>query len=165
MNYEIRPMLSSDIKRVIEIFEEGIAGGNATFDPRAPSADEWEQKYVKSCRWVLEDETDEIVGWAALQPVSNRECFRGVAEVSIYLTADVQGKGLGAMLLKKLITDSEEQNFWTLQAGIFPENQASISVHKKLGFRLVGNREKIGQMNGRWRDIAFLERRSKTVGL
>lgn len=165
MNYEIRPMRVSDAQKVIEIFEEGIAGGNATFDQKAPSAEEWEQKYVKSCRWVLENENNEIVGWAALQPVSNRECFRGVAEVSIYLTNSVQGKGLGKMLLKKLIVDSEEREFWTLQAGIFPENEASIAVHLKLGFRKVGTREKIGKMHGVWRDIIFLERRSETIGL
>lgn len=165
MNYEIRPMRVSDAQKVIEIFEEGIAGGNATFDQKAPSVEEWEQKYVKSCRWVLENENNEIVGWAALQPVSNRECFRGVAEVSIYLTNSVQGKGLGKMLLKKLIVDSEEHEFWTLQAGIFPENEASIAVHLKLGFRKVGTREKIGKMHGVWRDIIFLERRSETIGL
>ncbi len=165
MNYEIRPMRVTDAQKVIEIFEEGIAGGNATFDQKPPSAEEWEQKYVKSCRWVLENENNETVGWAALQPVSNRECFRGVAEVSIYLTNSVQGKGLGKMLLKKLIVDSEEHEFWTLQAGIFPENEASIAVHLKLGFRTVGTREKIGKMHGVWRDIVFLERRSETIGL
>lgn len=165
MNYEIREMQSSDGAKVIEIFEEGIAGGNATFDPTAPTWEGWDQKFFKICRFVLENENNEIVGWAALQPISNRDCFKGVAEVSIYLSNSVQGKGLGSMLLKKLILDSEEHDFWTLQAGIFPENEASIYVHKKLGFRTVGNREKIGQMNGVWRDIILLERRSKIVGI
>ena len=165
MNYEIREMQPDDAAKVIEIFEEGIAGGNATFDPTAPTWEGWDQKYFNVCRFVLENENEEIVGWAALQPISNRDCFKGVAEVSIYLTNSIQGKGLGSMLLKKLIVDSEEHEFWTLQAGIFPENEASISVHKKFGFREVGYREKIGQMNGVWRDIILLERRSTIFGI
>ena len=106
-----------------------------------------------------------MVGWCALQPVSNRDCFKGVAEVSIYLDGSVQGKGLGTILLKKLILDSEEHDFWTLQAGIFPENKVSIAIHQKQGFRTVGTREKIGELNGQWRDIVLLERRSKNVGI
>lgn len=165
MNYEIREMLPTDGAKVIEIFEEGIASGNATFDQNAPNWEVWDQKFFNICRFVLENENEEIVGWAALQPISNRDCFKGVAEVSIYLTASVQGKGLGSMLLQKLILDSEEHEFWTLQAGIFPENEASIFVHEKWGFRIVGNREKLGQMNGIWRDVILLERRSKVVGI
>ena len=165
MNYEIREMQSSDGEKVIEIFEEGIAGGNATFDQNAPTWEAWDNKFFKICRFVLENENEEIVGWAALQPISNRDCYRGVAEVSIYLKNEVQGKGLGKMLLRKLILDSEEHEFWTLQSGIFPENEASIVVHLDLGFRTVGTREKIGQMNGVWRDVILLERRSKVVGI
>ena len=165
MNYEIRAMLPDDGEKVIEIFEEGIAGGNATFDATAPTWNVWDQKFFNVCRFVLEDTDENVVGWAALQPVSNRDCFKGVAEVSIYLKNEVQGKGLGSMLLRKLISASEEHNFWTLQAGIFPENDASIYVHEKWGFQLVGKREKIGQMNGIWRDIILLERRSKVVGI
>ena len=165
MNYEIREMLPHDGEKVLEIFQQGIDGGNATFDPTVPTWQSWDQKYFNICRFVLEDENEGIVGWAALQPISNRDCFKGVAEVSIYLANSVQGKGLGSMLLKKLILDSEEHEFWTLQAGIFPENEASIYVHKKLGFQEVGRREKIAQMNGVWRDIILLERRSKTVGV
>ena len=165
MNYEIREMQSDDAAKVLEIFEEGIVGGNATFDVAAPTWEGWDQKFFNICRFVLENENEEIVGWAALQPISSRDCFKGVAEVSIYLANSIQGKGLGSMLLKKLILDSEEHEFWMLQAGIFPENEASIYVHKKLGFREVGNREKIGQMNGVWRDIILLERRSRVVGI
>lgn len=165
MNYEIREMLPADGEKVLEIFEEGIAGGNATFDQTAPTWEGWDEKYFNVCRFVLETEENEIVGWAALQPISNRDCFKGVAEVSIYMKNTAQGKGFGSMLLKKLILDSEEHEFWTLQAGIFPENEASIYVHEKLGFRLVGKREKIGQMNGVWRDIVLLERRSIVVGV
>lgn len=165
MNYQIRPMQPEDGEKVIEIFEEGIAGGNATFDQSAPSWEVWDQKFFNVCRFVLETEDHEILGWAALQPVSNRDCFKGVAEISIYMKNAAQGKGFGSMLLKKLVLDSEEHQFWTLQSGIFPENEPSIIIHKKLGFREVGRREKLGQMNGVWRDITLLERRSKIVGI
>ena len=165
MNYEIREMQPQDGAKVIEIFQEGIDGGNATFDTTAPTWEVWDQKYFNMCRFVLEDTDENVLGWAALQPISNRDCFKGVAEVSIYLKNEVQGKGLGSMLLRKLISDSEEHEFWTLQSGIFPENEASIYVHEKWGFQLVGKREKIGQMNGVWRDIVLLERRSKVVGI
>lgn len=165
MNYEIREMIPEDGEKVIEIFQEGIEGGNSTFDESAPTWEVWDQKFFNICRFVLEDEKDEIIGWAALQPVSNRDCFKGVAEVSIYMRNNAQGKGFGSILLQKLILDSEEHGFWTLQAGIFPENEASIYVHQKFGFRTVGNREKIGQMKGVWRDIILLERRSKIIGI
>lgn len=165
MNYEIRPMQTGDADKVLEIFQQGINGGNATFDKVAPTWEAWDTKHFNLCRFVLEDENDQVVGWCALQPVSNRDCFKGVAEVSIYLDGSVQGKGLGTILLKKLILDSEEHDFWTLQAGIFPENKVSIAIHQKQGFRTVGTREKIGEMNGQWRDIVLLERRSKSVGL
>ena len=165
MNYEIRPMRPEDGEKVLEIFQQGINGGNATFDKVAPTWEAWDTKHFNLCRFVLEDENDQVVGWCALQPVSNRDCFKGVAEVSIYLDGSVQGKGLGTILLKKLILDSEEHDFWTLQAGIFPENKVSIAIHQKQGFRTVGTREKIGELNGQWRDIVLLERRSKSVGL
>ena len=165
MNYEIREMQPSDGEKVIEIFQEGIDGGNATFEQNVPTWEAWDNKFFKICRFVLEDENENIVGWAALQPISNRDCFKGVAEVSIYLKNEFQGKGLGKMLLRKLILDSEENEFWTLQSGIFPENEASINVHLNLGFRKVGTRERIGQMNGVWRDVILLERRSAVVGI
>lgn len=165
MNYEIRPMQTEDADKVLEIFQQGINGGNATFDKVAPTWEAWDTKHFNLCRFVLEDEDNQVVGWCALQPVSNRDCFKGVAEVSIYLDGSVQGKGLGTILLKKLILDSEEHDFWTLQAGIFPENKVSIAIHQKQGFRTVGTREKIGELNGQWRDIVLLERRSKNVGI
>lgn len=164
MNYEIRPMEYSDAQRVLAIFEQGINGGNATFDKVPPPWEAWDTQYFKVCRFVLENENNEVVGWCALHPVSKRDCFRGVAEVSIYLDQSVQGKGLGKILLEKLILASEEHQFWTLQSGIFPENQGSIVIHEKMGFRRVGFREKMGEMNGRWRDIILLERRSAIVG-
>jgi phosphinothricin acetyltransferase len=110
-------------------------------------------------------EQGELLGWAALTPVSGRCVYAGVAEVSIYISEGARGKGLGSMLLHALIAESEQQNFWTLQAGIFPENVASIRLHEACGFRIVGRRERIGQMQGVWRDTVLLERRSSTVGV
>ena len=163
MNYEIRRMKSADSHSVISIFKQGIDVGNATFDKDAPNWENWDVGFFHNCRWVVEDENENVVGWAALKPVSNRECFKGVAEVSIYLDNSVQGRGLGSVLMKKLILDSEEQGFWTLQSGIFPENEASIAIHSKLGFRIVGTREKLAEMDGRWRDIVLMERRSAVI--
>lgn len=156
-------MLPTDGKRVLEIFQQGIDGGNATFDRDSPTWESWDMNFFRTCRWILEDESENIVGWAALKPVSNRDCYSGVAEVSIYIDNAYQGKGLGTVLMKKLILDSEEHGFWTLQSGIFPENSASIAVHQKLGFRIVGTRERIAKMDGRWRDILLMERRSNVV--
>lgn len=160
MNYEIREMLPEDGTAVLKIFEEGIATENATFDKEAPTWEAWDHKFFKVCRFSLTDENGVVQGWAAIQPISARECYKGVAEVSIYLAASAQGKGLGKVMLQKLILESEEHGFWTLQSGIFPENIASIKLHENLGFRTIGNREKIGQMNGVWRDVVLMERRS-----
>lgn len=165
MNYTIREMLPTDGDRVLAIFEEGIAGGNATFDTVAPSWEAWNTKFFQCCRFVAVDSSGKVQGWAALLFFSGRDCFKGVAEVSIYLSDSAQGKGLGSLLLKTLIKASEENEFWSLQAGIFPENVHSIALHQKFGFREVGFREKIGQMNGEWRDVTLLERRSKIVGV
>lgn len=165
MNFEIRQMQAEDAQAVLQIFQEGIDSQNATFDKEIPTWEAWDTKHFNLCRWILEDENKKIAGWAAIQPISNRDCFKGVAEVSIYLTKNAQGKGLGKVLLQKLILDSEDKNFWTLQSGIFPENQASIHVHEQLGFRLVGRREKLAQMQGKWRDIVLLERRSTKIGV
>lgn len=156
-------MLPTDGKRVLEIFQQGIDGGNATFDRDAPTWESWDMNFFRTCRWILEDENENTVGWTALKPVSYRDCYSGVAEVSIYIDNAHQGKGLGTVLMKKLILDSEEHGFWTLQSGIFPENSASIAVHQKLGFRTVGTRERIAKMDGRWRDILLMERRSNVV--
>ena len=160
MNYQIREMQPEDAVSVLKIFEQGIEGGNATFDKTAPTWEAWDKKFFKVCRLALEDENGVVQGWAAIQPVSARACFKGVAEVSIYLDNSVHGKGFGEMLLHKLIEETEEHHFWTLQSGIFPENVASIKIHEKLGFRIIGRREKIAEMNGVWRDVVLMERRS-----
>lgn len=165
MNFEIRTMQETDGRRVLEIFRQGIEGQNATFDTTVPTWEAWDINHINTSRFVIEDETNNVVGWCALKPVSNRTCFSGVAEVSIYLDNAIQGKGLGSILLQKLVLDSEEHGFWMLQSGIFPENDASVRLHQKLGFRVVGKREKIAKMNGTWRDVLLLERRSSVVGI
>lgn len=158
-------MIAADAEKVLHIFQQGIDGGNATFDQQIPFWKQWDEEHIDQCRFSLIDENDAVVGWCALLKVSSRKCFDGVAELSIYIDNDNQGKGLGTMLLEKIILDSEENGFWTLQSGIFPENKGSIHLHEKLGFRIVGNRKKIGQTEEKWRDIVLLERRSEIVGI
>lgn len=160
----IKNMTENHWPAVRAIYESGIATGNATFQTEAPGWEDWDKSHVKHCRLVAVDE-DQVLGWAALSPVSSRCVYAGVAEVSVYIHQDARGKGVGRQLLQALILESETNNYWTLQAGIFPENAASIALHEKLGFRQVGRREKIGQMKGVWRDTLLLERRSNKVGV
>jgi L-amino acid N-acyltransferase YncA len=160
---EITEMTPDHWPYVKAIYEDGIATGNATFQTSAPEWEEWDNAHVKSCRMVAV-ENGEVIGWAALTPVSGRCVYAGVGEVSVYVDSAARGNGLGKALLTALIKESERHNFWTLQAGIFPENAASIKIHQSSGFRMVGTREKIGQMDGVWRDTILLERRSRTVG-
>lgn len=150
--------------RVKTIYEEGIATGHATFQTEAPLWEEWDQNHVAHSRLVA-IENDEVVGWAALTPVSGRCVYAGVAEVSVYVATLARGKGIGKLLLEKLIEESERNNIWTLQSGVFPENVASLKVHEETGFRQIGLREKIGKMKGTWLDIVLLERRSKVIGV
>jgi phosphinothricin acetyltransferase len=150
---------------VKEIYELGIATGNATFQTEAPSWEEWDKGHLSHCRLVALDDGGRVMGWVALTPVSGRCVYAGVAEVSVYIHPGHQGKGVGRKLMEELIRQSEENNLWTLQAGIFPENEASLRLHEKLGFRKIGYREKIGKMKNVWRDTIQLERRSKKVGL
>jgi L-amino acid N-acyltransferase YncA len=149
-----------DVKR---IYEEGIATGHATFQTGAPSWEEWDGSHLPHTRLVAVDDRI-VLGWAALTPVSGRCVYAGVAEVSVYVAAAARGKGVGKSLLNALVAESEKQGLWTLQAGIFPENKASIGLHEGNGFRIVGTRERIGKMNGAWRDTLLLERRSTLIG-
>jgi phosphinothricin acetyltransferase len=160
----ILPMTHAHASDVLSIYEAGIATGNATFQTFAPEWPEWDQSHVKSCRLVA-SENDTVLGWAALTPVSGRCVYAGVAEVSVYVATDAQGKGIGKRLLEALVKESEQNNFWTLQAGIFPENTGSLKIHDGCGFRVVGHREKIGKMGDRWRDTLLLERRSTLIGI
>ena len=158
----IIPLLLEHWPAVKAIYEAGLATGNASFQTGAPSWEEWDTAHLKHSRLVALD-GDTVLGWAALTPVSGRCVYAGVAEVSVYVSTNHRGQKTGARLLEQLITESEKEGLWTLQAGIFPENIASIKIHEAAGFRQVGIREKIGQMNGIWRNTVLLERRSKTV--
>jgi L-amino acid N-acyltransferase YncA len=155
---EVTPMTAADWPTVRSIYLEGIATGDATFETAAPEWERWDAAHLKSCRLVARVD-NEVAAWAALSPVSARAVYAGVAEVSIYVAQRARGKGLGAALLRALVAESEANGVWTLQAGIFPENTASIALHRPAGFRIVGTRERIGCMDGRWRDVVLMERR------
>lgn len=152
-------MRADDWPAVRSIYLEGIAAGNATFETSAPPFDEWDTKHLPRPRLVFRDE-GRVAGWAALGRVSARTCYAGVAEVSVYVGDDFRGRGIGSRLLEELIARSEKEGIWTLQASIFPENDASVQIHVRNGFRVVGRRERIAQQNGVWRDTLLLERRS-----
>ena len=154
-----RPLEKEDWDSVSEIYQEGITTENATFELRTPSWENWNSNHLKHSR-IVATINQNIVGWAALSPVSSRAVYRGVAEVSVYISLAHTGQHIGSTLLEKLVHDSEENGIWTLKAGIFPENIASLVIHKKCGFREVGVHEKIGQLKGIWRDTVLLERRS-----
>jgi len=158
----IRILDPADWEQVKSIYEKGIATGNATFQTTAPSFEEWDNAHLKTCRFV--DYKDDIVhGWAGLTPVSSRCVYAGVAEVSVYVDPAFCGKGIGSDLLDQLVSASEQEGIWTLQASIFPENTASLKIHQKAGFRILGVREKIGKQYGTWRDTVLLERRSQII--
>lgn len=146
------------------VYEEGIATGQATFETAAPEWDDWSRKYRPDCRLVVLRDR-EVIAWAALSPASSRCVYSGVAEVSIYVAATARGQGVGRLLLRRLVEAAEAAGIWTLQAGIFPENEASIALHQSAGFRVVGRRERIGRLHNVWRDILLLERRSRVIGV
>ena len=160
----IRSMLRGDWPEVRRIYFEGIATGNGTFETEAPSWEKWDSGHLRDCR-LIAYEGGEVLAWAALNPVSSRRVYAGVTEVSIYVAENARRKGVGRKLLGALIEASERCGIWTLQAGIFPENVASMTLHKALGFRELGRRERIGKMGDRWRDVILLERRSKVAGV
>lgn len=163
MDSPIRTMTATDWPVVKAIYEEGIATGHATFETQAPEWEGWDGKFLQDCRLVAEM-NGEVVGWAALGPVSDRCVYGGVAEVAVYVASLVQGRGVGTTLLNALVRASEEAGLWTLQAGIFPENVGSVRIHEKCGFRTVGKRERLGKMGDRWRDVLLMERRSTKAG-
>jgi L-amino acid N-acyltransferase YncA len=156
-------MKDEDWQVVARIYGEGIATGEATFENEVPGWEQWDSGHAPDCRLVAEVEA-EVAAWAALSPVSRRPVYRGVAESSIYVGANAQGRGVGTRLLAALVEASEEAGYWTLQTSIFSENQASIALHERCGFRVVGTRERIGSQNGRWRDTVLMERRSLRAG-
>jgi len=164
MNVTVTPMNAGDWEDVRAIYREGIDTGDATFETETPGWVAWDKSHLRECRLIARSD-GQVVGWAALSPVSSRCIYAGVAEVSLYVRASARGRGVGKALLLALIEESERVGIWTLQGGVFPENLASIALQKSCGFREVGRREQVGQMNGVWRDVLLFERRSKIVGI
>ena len=165
----ISQMKSAHWPEVKRIYQEGINTGQATFEQRPPATwITWSEKFLHHLSLVCLD-NEQVLGWAAISRVSSRKAYQGVGELSLYVGLNAQGKGIGKELMERIISDSEEAGFWTLQAGIFPENVVSIQLHLKYGFRIVGRREKIGKMTygpkaGEWRDVLLMERRGKEPG-
>ncbi len=165
----LRAMSSTDAEAILKIYEEGIQTGHATFEAEVPDWHKWDSGHLSQCRWVAE-EGNTVLGWVALTQVSPRKVYSGVAEVSIYFSLNAQNQGIGSILLERLRISSEESGFWTLQSQIFPENEISIHVHEKHGFRISGTRRKLalmsyGSMEGKWRDVVLMERRSTISGI
>jgi L-amino acid N-acyltransferase YncA len=158
----IDDMTAEDWPDVRRIYEEGIATRNATFETEAPPWEAWDRSHLAEPRLVARLE-GLVAGWSALAPVSPRPIYRGVVEVSTYVGEDSRSRGVGHALLSAMIERSERTGIWTLQAGVFPENRASLALHLRCGFRTVGIHERIGEMNGVWRDVVLLERRSTLV--
>ena len=159
----MRALGSDDWPAVKRIYEEGIASGDATFETAAPGWADWDAKHLAAGRIVSVDAAGHVTGWAALSAASSRCVYAGVAEVSVYVAAAARGQGVGTRLLTALVAASETSGIWTLQAGIFPENGPSVGIHQRCGFRIVGRRERLGQLNGQWRDVLLLERRSPSI--
>ena len=158
----IRELRPDDWPAVRAIYEDGIRSGDATFETETPSWESWDDAH--SALRLVAEQDGSVVGWAALSPVSGRCCYRGVGEVSVYVAEEARGVGLGRELLARLVERSEQSGYWTLSAGVFPENEASMRLHRSCGFREVGVRERLGELGGVWRDVVLLERRSTLVG-
>lgn len=156
----IREMTARDSIRVLEIYKMGIDTRTATFESEVPSWKDWDNKHLANSRFVY-IENDMILGWAALSAVSARPAYKGVAEISIYIDADFRAKGIGSKLMKKVIDSSEEHGIWTINSSVFPENIATLKLHEKFGFRIIGTKEKVARLDGKWRNTILLERRSK----
>jgi L-amino acid N-acyltransferase YncA len=157
---EIRPMRADDWPAVKTIYEQGIATRQATFETEAPARETWDAGHLAEPRLVAE-ESGEVVGWAALSPVSRRPCYLGVVEESVYVAEHARGRGVGRALLERLCGDADSAGIWTIQTSIFPENVGSLELHKRCGFRVVGTRERIAQLDGVWRDTVLMERRTR----
>ena len=160
----VRNMKPSDWENVSRIYSEGIATGIATFETQTPDYDQWDKAHTEHCRLIAEQD-GEVMGWAALSPVSSRCVYGGVGEVSVYISNKSRGKGIGKLLMEQLIRESEEAGYWTIQSGIFPENTASIKLHEKMGFRYIGKRERVGKIHEVWKDNLLFEKRSDKVGM
>jgi phosphinothricin acetyltransferase len=157
----VRDLRPDDWPEVARIYDEGIRMGNATFETQVPSWQDWDAAHLPEHRFVAEDD-GRVVGWIALSPVSGRPCYAGVAEVSVYVAEAARGKGVGSELLATLVESAERAGLWTLQTSVFPENEASLALLRRFGFRIVGTRERIGRLHDIWRDTVLVERRLET---
>jgi L-amino acid N-acyltransferase YncA len=155
-------MAVEDWPAVEAIYAQGIATGDATFETSPPSWEEFDAGRLRGQR-IVAVEDDEVIGWAALSPTSSRECYAGVVEHSVYVAEAARGRGVGRSLMQALIVGADAAGLWTIQTSIFPENQASVALHERVGFRVVGRRERIARLDGVWRDTLLLERRSPSV--
>jgi len=155
----IRTMLQRDSERVLDIYRMGLETRNATFETIVPSWQEWDSKHLSHSRFVFEED-DIVTGWAALTPFSTREVYKGVAELSIYVATGFRGRKIGSELMEQVISSSEQNGIWTLVSSVFPENEATLKLHEKFGFRVIGRRVRIARLDGKWRDTILLERRS-----
>jgi L-amino acid N-acyltransferase YncA len=158
----LRPLTEEDWPAAAEIYWDGMRGGLATFETEVPSWEEWDAAHFADHRLVAM-QLDEVVGWAALSPVSSRRCYAGVAENSVYVAEHARGRGIGRALLEKLISGAKRAGIWTIQTSIFPENRASLALHERCGFRVVGTRERIAKRDGIWRDTVLMEIRFREV--
>ena len=163
--FTIRPMTRADATQVLAIYQAGLDGGEASFETRAPAWEVFEAQLLPSHRHVAAEVTSgQVLGWVAASAVSDRCVYQGVVEHSVYVAPTARGRGVGAALLHTLIRSTEAAGIWTIQSGIFPENAASLRLHERAGFRVVGIRERLGRHHGRWRDVVLLERRSARTG-
>ncbi|PCJ98913.1 MAG: N-acetyltransferase [Flavobacteriaceae bacterium] len=160
----LQEMQPNDWPLVSKIYEDGIKTGFATFETKVPTYAHWDDMHLEECRFVAK-KSGAILGWAALSPVSSRCVYGGVAEVSVYVSENSRGLGVGRFLMEELIKKSEDKGIWTLQSGIFPDNITSIKLHEKVGFRYIGKKERVGQLRGVWKDNLLFEKRSDKVGL
>jgi L-amino acid N-acyltransferase YncA len=158
----VRDLRPGDWPEVARIYTQGIATGNATFETEVPSWEAWDDSHLADHRLVAEED-GQIVGWIALAPVSRRPCYAGVAEISVYVAESERGKGVASELLAALVESAERSGLWTLQTSVFPENEPSLALLRRFGFRTVGTRERIGQLHDVWRDTVLVERRSEVV--
>lgn len=157
-------MRPADWPAVAAIYAEGIAGGDATFETEVPTWERWDAAHLAEPRLVADETSGAVAGWAAVSPVSTRAAYAGVVEHSVYVAAAARGRGVGRRLLDALIAETERAGIWTLQGGVFPENEASLALHRAAGFRVLGVRERPGHAHDRWRDVVLLERRSSVAG-
>ncbi|MFI7491748.1 GNAT family N-acetyltransferase [Micromonospora echinaurantiaca] len=159
----VRPMRHEDADRVLAIYQAGLDGGNASFETVAPTWTAFDTGRLPAHRFVAVDGDDTVLGWVAVTPTSTRAVYAGVVEHSIYVDPAAQGRGVARLLLDTLVASTEAAGIWTIQSGIFPENAASLALHERAGFRVIGVRERVGRHHGRWRDVVLLERRSPVI--